>query len=103
MADLTFDAERVGGYAKLAEDGAQTLTAAGERVGAPLEREAFGSLGRGMRVPTSYLRAANLLREQLARGTEALRSASDGLAEITGTYQASDEDNVQAIRRGEQR
>lgn len=103
MADLTFNAERVGGYAKLAEQGAQTLTEAGERVGAPLEQEAFGSLGRSMRVPTAYSRAASLLREQLVRGTEALRSASDGLAEITGTYQAADEDNVRAIERGEQR
>lgn len=103
MADLTFNAERVGEYAKLADGGAETLAKAGERVGTPLEYEAFGSLGRSMRVPASYTRAATLLREQLARGTEAVRSASDGLAEITGTYVASDEDNVREIERGDQR
>jgi hypothetical protein len=103
MADLTFNAERVGEYAKLADDGARTLAEAGERVGAPLEQEAFGSLGRGMRVPASYERAATVLREQLTRGTEALTSVSDGLVKVTSTYQTADDDNVRAIKRGDQR
>lgn len=100
MADLTFNAERVGGYATLADDGAQTLARAGERVGAPLDQEVFGSLGRSMRLPASYAKAATMLREQLARGAETLTSATDGLAEITETYRTSDEDSVQAIKRG---
>lgn len=101
MADVNFNAERVGGYAKLTARGAQTLDDGKTRIGKPLEHEAFGAIGRSMHSTQAYSRASSMLREQLGHGIEALRSASSGLKEITEKYRESDEDNVRELKRGE--
>jgi hypothetical protein len=103
MTGIRFDAGWVGGYAKVAESSAEALDEGLRTVNsAPLTEESFGRLGTTVRTDEAYGRAAGLLREQLARGVEALRSAADGLTKVTAGYETSDDDNVETLRRGEQ-
>jgi hypothetical protein len=103
MTGIKFDAGWVGGYAKVAESSAEALDEGLRTVNsAPLTEESFGRLGTTVRTDEAYGRAAGLLREQLARGVEALRSAAEGLTKVTGDYEGSDDDNVGTLKRGEQ-
>ncbi len=103
MTGIKFDAGWVGGYAKVAESSAEALDEGLRTVNsAPLTEESFGRLGTTVRTDEAYGRAAGLLREQLARGVEALRSAAEGLTTVTAGYESSDDDNVGTLKRGEQ-
>ncbi len=103
MTDIQLDASWVGGYAKLTADSAGAL-AEGVRTMAvePLTDESFGQLGRQIKTPQAYGKAAQLLRAQLARAVEALTAASDGLEKVTAVYADTEESGVQAIKREHQ-
>jgi hypothetical protein len=100
VTGIKLDATWVGGYAKLAADSGDAL-AEGVKTMAiePLTDETFGQLGRQLRTPEAYSRAASLLRGQLARAVEALHGVSDGLNEVTTVYQDTDEASRAAIAR----
>lgn len=102
MTGIKFDAAWVGGYAQLAGNSAAALAEGVTTMGmAPLDQESFGELGRTVHTTQAYGKAAQLLRDQLARAVEALNAASDGLAQVTAVYVDADELGVQAIRREE--
>ncbi|MFC4853872.1 hypothetical protein [Actinophytocola glycyrrhizae] len=102
MTGIKFDATWVGGYAQLAGNSAEAL-AEGVRTMAiePLDQESFGQLGRTVHTTQAYGKAAQLLREQLARAVEALGAASDGLAKVTAGYVDTDDEGGVTIRREE--
>lgn len=102
VTGIKFDAAWVGGYAQLAGNSADAL-AEGVKTMAiePLDEESFGQLGRTVRTTQAYSKAAQLLREQLARAVEALASASDGLEKVTAGYVDSDDEGGVTIRREE--
>ncbi|MFL6121130.1 hypothetical protein [Actinophytocola sp.] len=100
MTGIKLDATWVGGYAKLAADSGDALADGVEAMAVePLTDESFGQLGRQLRTPEAYSRAAGLLRGQLARAVEALHGVSDGLNDVTTVYQETDESSRQAISR----
>ena len=100
MTGIKLDAAWVRGYAKLAADSGDALAEGVETMAVePLDDESFGQLGRQLRTPEAYGRAAGLLRGQLARAVEALHGVADGLTEVTTVYQDTDEASRQAITR----
>ncbi len=100
MTGIKFDAAWVGGYAQLAGNSAGALAEGVKTMDmAPLDQESFGELGRTVHTTQAYGKAAQMLRDQLARAVEALNAASDGLAQVTAVYADADELGVQAIRR----
>ncbi len=102
MTGIKFDASWVGGYAELAANSADALAEGVRTMGtAPLDQESFGELGRTVHTTQAYGRAAQLLRDQLARAVEALAAASDGLEKVTSFYVGSDDDAGRTIRREE--
>jgi hypothetical protein len=101
MTGIKFDAAWVGGYARLAAASADALAEGVQTMAAdPLTDESFGQLGRTVHTTQAYSRAAQHLREQLARAVEALGSASDGLEQVTNRYVESDEQGAAHINRG---
>ncbi|GAB3446665.1 hypothetical protein [Actinophytocola sediminis] len=103
MSGIKFDADWVGGYAKLTEASAAALDE-GVRTMAtePLTDESFGQLGRTVHSTQAYGQAAQQLRDQLARAVEALRSASTGLGEVSKVYQDTDDEGAATVTRGQQ-
>ncbi len=100
MAGIKVDPDWIVDYAKTVSaaagrlsDGATVLDTA------PLGPEAFGELGRTVRVADAYQRASTALRAQLTRGVEALTSAGESLEDVAGKYRTSDDDGVVALRR----
>ncbi|GAA4443702.1 hypothetical protein GCM10023148_50750 [Actinokineospora soli] len=100
MAGIKVDPDWIGGYA------GTVATAAGELSDgaavldtAPLGPEAFGELGRTVRIADAYQRASTALRGQLNRGVESLTAAAESLGDVAEKYRASDEDGVVALRR----
>lgn len=103
MAAIKVDPDWISGYAKKVAENAEALGAGAEVLNtAPLTAEAFGSLGRTVRIAESYGRAAEVLRGQLTRAVEALESAADSLGQVAETYKVSDDDGVQKINRSGQ-
>ena len=102
MTGIKFDAAWVGGYAKLTAASADALDE-GVRTMAtePLTEESFGQLGRTVNTTQAYSRAAQQLRDQLARAAEALGSASTGLDQVTKKYVDSDDQGAATINRGQ--
>jgi hypothetical protein len=100
VTGIKLDATWVDGYAALTADSAEAL-AEGVRTMAmePLDDESFGELGRQLRTPQAYAKAAQLLRGQLARAVETLSSASDGLGKVTAVYKDTDESGMRGVRR----
>ena len=100
MTGIKLDAAWVGGYAKLAADSGDALAEGVKTMAVePLDDESFGQLGRQLRTPEAYGRAAGLLRDQLARAVEALHAVADGLDQVTTAYQETDESSSRAIAR----
>jgi len=100
VTGIKLDAAWVGGYAKLAADSGDALAEGVETMAIePLGDESFGQLGRQLRTPEAYGRAAGLLRDQLARAVEALHGVADGLNQVTTVYQETDETSRQAMAR----
>jgi hypothetical protein len=100
VTGIKLDAAWVGGYAKLAADSGDALAEGVSTMAAePLDDESFGQLGRQLRTPEAYARAAGLLRDQLARAVEAMHGVSEGLGEVTTAYLDTDESSRQAITR----
>jgi hypothetical protein len=103
VTGIKFDPAWVGGYAKLTAASADALNE-GVRTMAtdPLTDESFGQLGRQVRTTEAYARAAQQLRDQLARAVVALGSASAGLEQVTSRYVDSDEQGAATITRGKE-
>lgn len=101
MTGIKFDADWVGGYAKLTDASASALDE-GVRTMAtdPLNDESFGQLGRTVHSTQAYGRAAQALRDQLGRAVEALKSASTGLDEVSKVYQDTDDEGAATVTRG---
>ncbi|WP_424189826.1 hypothetical protein ACOBQX_13950 [Actinokineospora sp. G85] len=103
MSTIRVDPTWVGQYASTVHEAAEVLAEGSRVMGtAPLTADSFGSLGKTVRVSESYLRAADVLRAQLTRGVEALRSAATGLDGVAERYQSSDDDGVASINRSGQ-
>jgi hypothetical protein len=103
MTGIKFDAAWVGGYARLTGKSADALAEGVDTVNAePLDQESFGELGRTVHITQAYAGAAQLLRDQFARAVSSLGSASDGLANVTASYQDSDDAGARTIEREEQ-
>lgn len=102
MTGIKYDADWVGGYAKLTEASAAALEE-GVRTMAtdPLTDESFGQLGRTVNTTQAYASAAQRLRDQLDRAVAALRSASTGLDEVTRVYQDTDDEGAATVTRGQ--
>lgn len=101
MTGIKFDADWVGGYAKLAAKSAHALHEGKQTLAAdPLTDESFGRLGKTVHSTQAYARVADRLRDQLSRAVEALHSASTSLDKVTEQYVGSDEDNAATITRG---
>lgn len=96
------DTDWLNGYAK-------QVTAAGDELGraagslntSPLGPAAFGELGREVGSAESYARAAELLRGQLNRAAELLRSAGVELGEVVSHYKGGEFDSTAGLRRTE--
>lgn len=102
MTGIKFDAAWVGGYAKLAGNSAEALAEGVKTMGIePLDQESFGQLGQAVNTTQAYGKAAQLLRDQLARAVDALDSASDGLEKVTAGYVDTDDEGGVTIRREE--
>lgn len=101
MTGIKLDATWVQGYAALTADSAGALAEGVKTMAVePLGDESFGQLGRQLRTPEAYAKAAQLLRGQLARAVETLNSASENLGKVTEVYQETDESSdLRAIRR----
>jgi hypothetical protein len=100
VTGIKVDAAWVGGYAKLTADSAGVLADGVTAMAInPLNDESFGELGRATGAAQAYGKAAQLLRDQLARAVEALNAASDGLEKVTAVYQDTDESGMRAIKR----
>ncbi|MBC6446330.1 hypothetical protein [Actinokineospora xionganensis] len=103
MTAIKVDPDWVSGYAKKVAENAEALGAGAEVLNtAPLAAEAFGSLGRTVRIAESYGRAAEVLRGQLTRAVEALESAADSLGQVAEHYAVSEGDSVREINRSGQ-
>jgi len=102
VTGIKFDAAWVGGYAKLAAASADALDE-GVRTMAtdPLTEETFGQLGKQVHTTQAYSKAAQQLRDQLARAVAALNSASTGLDQVSKKYLDSDEQGAATINRGQ--
>jgi hypothetical protein len=71
VTGIQLDATWVSGYAKLTADSAGALAEGVKTMGAePLADESFGELGRQLKTPQAYGKAAQLLRAQLGRAVE---------------------------------
>jgi hypothetical protein len=100
VTGIKFDPSWVGGYAKLAGNSSEALAEGVRTMGsAPLDQESFGELGRTVHTTQAYGKAAQVLRDQLARAVEALSSASDGLNSITAQYVDTESVGEQAMKR----
>lgn len=101
MTGIKLDASWVQGYAALTADSAGALAEGVKTMAVePLGDESFGQLGRQLRTPEAYAKAAQLLRGQLARSVETLNAASDGLGKVTEVYRDTDEaSDLSAIGR----
>ncbi|MGH3863160.1 hypothetical protein [Actinokineospora sp.] len=103
MTAIKVDPDWVSGYAKKVAENAEALGAGADVLNAaPLTAEAFGSLGRTVRIAESYGRAAEVLRGQLTRAVEALESAAHSLGQVAETYAVSEGDSVREINRSGQ-
>lgn len=101
MTGIKFDADWVGGYAKLTAASADALDEGVRTMAAdPLTEESFGQLGRTVHTTQAYARAAQQLRDQLARAVDALRSASTGLDKVAEVYRHTDDDGAVTVKRG---
>ena len=95
---LRIDGVVVGGYAKKVEQAAQELDAAAAGVGAvATTAEPFGELGGRLGVGQSYTRASDALRQQLATGAVALRSAAAALEQLASGHAQRDADAAERI------
>lgn len=98
MGSVSVEPDVVARYAGLMAASASMLAREAGRVrAAPLDDEAFGSLGRAVHAPGAYEQAARLLGDQLGRAIEALTAAADGLATVAEVYRGADDDGAQAI------
>ncbi|MGQ0839131.1 type VII secretion target [Actinokineospora sp.] len=103
MAAIRVDPEWVSGYAKKVAESADELSTSADVLGSgSLSSDAFGALGRTVRIADAYGRAAEVLRDQLTRGVEALESAAGSLTQVAEKYRVSDGDGAQAIKRSGQ-
>ncbi len=103
MAAIRVDPVWVSGYAEKVAEAADELSKGDDLMRtAPLGTEAFGSLGKSVRIADSYGRAAEVLRGQLTRGVEALEAAAASLGQVADKYQGSDDDGAQSIKRSGQ-
>jgi hypothetical protein len=101
VTGIKFDATWVGGYARLAAASADALAEGVQTMASdPLTEESFGQLGQTVNTTQAYSRAAQHLREQLARAVDALGSAAEGLEQVTARYVESDEQGAAHIDRG---
>jgi ABC-type transporter Mla subunit MlaD len=104
VAGVKIDPDAVARYAKTMAKGADRLDGSAKSLkGETLGVEAFGELGRQVRTAEAYSRAANTLRDQLARAIETLHAASDTLEKVAEQYKAGDQDTVKTITRAENR
>ncbi|MGW5053256.1 hypothetical protein [Actinokineospora sp. NPDC004072] len=100
MAVIKVDPDWVGGYAKkVAAAAAELSEGAAVLSTAPLGPEAFGELGRTVRIADAYQRASAALRGQLDRGVESLSAAAESLGKVAEQYQTSDDDGAVSLRR----
>jgi hypothetical protein len=70
----------------------------------PLQPEAFGELGRSLRIPEAYQRAADELLKELRQAETVLTAAAGSLREAADHYAGQDEDAAITLQRkgGEQ-
>ncbi|WP_328445479.1 hypothetical protein [Amycolatopsis sp. NBC_00438] len=100
MAGLRMDGVVVAEYAKTAEEAAAELDSAAADVGGEgVSDESYGALGARIGLGASYGRAAGALRQQLADGAEALRSAADALRHVTVRHSGQDAEAAELIKR----
>jgi hypothetical protein len=99
---LRIDGVVVGGYAEKVAQAAEELDAAAADVGAGAgagTAEPFGELGGRLGVGQSYTRASDALRQQLATGAVALRSAAAALEQLASGHAQRDADAAEQINR----
>lgn len=97
---LRIDGVVVGGYAEKVAQAAEELDAAAAGVGAGAgAAEPFGELGGRLGVGQSYTRASDALRQQLATGAVALRSAAAALEQLASGHAQRDADAAEQINR----
>ncbi|WP_326946026.1 hypothetical protein OHS58_41100 [Amycolatopsis sp. NBC_00348] len=100
MAGLRMDGVVVAEYAKTAEEAAAELDSAAAEVGGEgVSDESYGALGAQIGLGASYGRAAGALRQQLADGAEALRSAAEALRHVTVRHSDHDAQAAELIKR----
>ena len=103
MAGLKIDPDGVSSYAGTLARSADQLDGAKDAlVAVPLGAEAFGELGRQVRITEAYSRASSTLLDQLTRAVDTLNSASDALAGVAEKYTTSEQETAQQIKRAEQ-
>ncbi|MFJ1762125.1 hypothetical protein ACIOD2_17500 [Amycolatopsis sp. NPDC088138] len=100
MAGLRMDGVAVAEYAKTAEEAAADLdSAAAEVGGGGVSDESYGALGARIGLGASYGRASGALRQQLADGAEALRSAAEALEHVATRHSNQDAEAADLIKR----
>jgi len=99
---IRVDTDRLREYAKQVDDAAQAVQELHDAVNAhPLPVEAFGELGRAVRVADAYGRAATLLHDQLTRAQEVLAGVAVELNKVSDHYEGQEGDNARAITRSD--
>lgn len=100
MAGLRMDGVVVAEYASTAEEAADDLHAAAAGLGGEgVSEESYGALGAQIGLGASYGRAAGALRQQLADGAEALKSAAEALRQVTVRHSGQDAEAAELIKR----
>ncbi|MBO0841468.1 MAG: hypothetical protein J2O49_11680 [Sciscionella sp.] len=99
MAGISVDMQRLSEHAKTLAAASQELAQCRDRIAVTISAEAFGQLGKAVRVEEAYASAAGALGGQLSRAINALASAADGLTEVAGGHASADEDNAALLRR----
>lgn len=100
MGVTRIDPDWVRGYAKKVDQSSDEMSDSFAALReSPLRAEAFGELGREVGTAEAYARACTALHEQLSRGCESLKSASEALHQVVGERVGADEDSAAEVAR----
>ena len=98
MDTIRVDLDWLRGYATVldrrADEAYDILNGLRER---PLDDDAFGEVGRSLRTPQAYRRAAGSLLAQLDRAEEVLASAATALRQAAEHYEGTDSDGARDL------
>ena len=97
---MKVDVDWLRGYAKeldkRADDAQAVLRSVTQR---QLEPEAFGELGRSLRTPEAYQRAADTLHKQLQQAEKVISAAARSLRAAADHYAGHDDDAAATLRK----